>query len=86
MTTMEGSKFSLPHAATVRLFWGIVEQTTAQSIRDLGDAEIGRYFVRQINNQRLLSTDELGNLSRYIDSHVLLIRDLTEEYYSQVYA
>jgi hypothetical protein len=83
---MERPKLPAPHATTVRLFWGIVEQTTAQSIRGLADAEIGRYFIRRINNQRLLSTDELGNLSRYIDSHVMLIRDLTEEYYSQVYA
>lgn len=83
---MDKHHSSLPHAATVRLFWGLVEQTAAQSISGLADAEIGRYFIRKINSQRLLSTDELGNLSRYIDTHVMLIRDLTEEYYSQVYA
>jgi hypothetical protein len=82
------ARFSSPplQASTMRLFWGLVEQTTAQSIQGLADADLERYFLRKINSQRLLSTDELGRLSRYIDTHVMLIRDLTEDHYSHICA
>ncbi len=83
---MQPSTLSPPQITTMRLFWGVVEQTTAQSIHGLADADLGRYFVRQINTQRRLSSDELGRLSRYIETHVRLIRDLTDSQYSQVYA
>jgi hypothetical protein len=77
---------SPPQIATLRLFWGVVEGTHAQSIQGLEDAALVGYFLRQLSRQRGISTDDLTCLQDYIESHITLIRDLTEEYYSVSFA
>ena len=68
---------------TLRLFWGVVEETQSSTLLRLNDTQLVKQLVWQVTNRLLLSSEETYALSDYIHTRTTLIRDLAHSAGSQ---
>jgi hypothetical protein len=62
----------------LRLLWSIVSSIRYQDLISLPDAELSQLIVGEIKHQLPLDSEQCDDLGSYIDSKMLLIRDLAE--------
>lgn len=64
------------NSSLLRQLWSVVEETQANILLSFSDTELVQQLLRQLQFRGILSTEELTALSIYIDSRLVLIRDL----------
>lgn len=63
----------------LRQLWSLIETTQSNILLNLDDASLVQWLLRQITAQRSLDHQETNLLSAYIQSRLVLIRDLAQE-------
>ncbi|BAZ13039.1 hypothetical protein NIES4071_48730 [Calothrix sp. NIES-4071] len=64
------------NSSLLRQLWSVVEETQTNILLSFSDTELVQQLVKQLQFRGILSTEELAALSIYIDSRLVLIRDL----------
>ena len=64
------------NSSILRQLWSVVEETQANILLSFGDTELVQQLVAQIELRGLLNTEEVGTVSAYVSSRILLIRDM----------
>lgn len=64
------------NSSILRQLWSVVEETQANILLSFGDTELVQQLVAQIELRGLLDTEEVGTVSAYVSSRILLIRDM----------
>ncbi|MBD3881148.1 hypothetical protein IFO70_05215 [Phormidium tenue FACHB-886] len=64
--------------ATLRLLWSIVEATQAADLLTIGDRELIEQLLNQLHRRKVLSSEEAGKVTGYLQPKLSLIRDLAE--------
>ncbi|MBD2433313.1 MAG: hypothetical protein C4323_14000 [Mastigocladus sp. ERB_26_2] len=64
------------NASTLRQLWSLIENTQTNILLEVNDAELIQQLLRQLENQKLLSSEESKAIRAYISSRLPLIRDL----------
>ncbi|BAY85223.1 hypothetical protein NIES267_47220 [Calothrix parasitica NIES-267] len=65
-------------AVTMRHVWSVIEETETKTILNLNDTDLLRQLLKQLENKKLLSSEQINEMSTYIGSRVPLIRDLAQ--------
>ncbi|KGF72207.1 hypothetical protein DO97_11180 [Neosynechococcus sphagnicola sy1] len=63
----------------LRRFWSLIETTQSSILLKLDDASLVQWLLKQLKMQTSLNPDEAHVLSAYIDSRLILIRELAME-------
>ncbi len=63
---------------TLRQIWLSIERIQTDSLLELSDLELMRQIQEQLEEQKVLTSAELKFAHVYIQSRILLIRDLAE--------
>ncbi|BDA76118.1 unknown protein (plasmid) [Calothrix sp. PCC 7716] len=66
------------NTSTLRQLWSVIEQTQSSLLLKLSDTDLVQQLLGQLNSQEVLSSEEVNNLSTYLHSKTLLIRDLAQ--------
>ena len=66
------------NSSTLRQIWLVIEETQTNILLGFNDAELIQQLLRQLENKKLLSSEETSAISAYISSRVPLIRDLAQ--------
>ncbi|MBD2450034.1 hypothetical protein H6G76_23295 [Nostoc sp. FACHB-152] len=69
---------NLINSTILRQFWSVVEQTQSSTLLGLNDTDLVKLLLRQIESKTTLNHEETSNLTAYIYSKTLLIRDLAQ--------
>jgi hypothetical protein len=64
------------NSSILRQLWSVIEETQANILLSFGDTELVQQLVAQIELRGLLNTEEVGTVSTYLSSRLLLIRDM----------
>jgi hypothetical protein len=64
------------NSSILRQLWSVVEETQANIILSFGDTELVQQLVAQVESRGLLNSEEVGTVSAYLSSRLLLIRDM----------
>lgn len=67
---------SAVNASTLRQLWSLIEDTQTNILLEVNDAELVQQLLRRLENQKLLSSEEMKVIRAYISSRLPLIRDL----------
>ncbi len=65
-------------AVTMRHVWSVIEETETKTILSLNDADLIGQLLKQLENKKLLSGEQIHEMSSYISSRIPLIRDLAQ--------
>ena len=65
-------------AVTMRHVWSVIEETETKTILNLNDTDLLTQLLKQLENKKLLSSEQINEMSTYISSRVPLIRDLAQ--------
>ncbi|MEL6163150.1 MAG: hypothetical protein AAFR37_05090, partial [Cyanobacteria bacterium J06628_3] len=65
-------------AVTMRYVWSVIEETETKTILNLNDTDLIGQLLKQLENKKLLSSEQINEMSEYISSRVPLIRDLAQ--------
>ncbi|MCJ8279716.1 MAG: hypothetical protein MJK14_07245 [Rivularia sp. ALOHA_DT_140] len=65
-------------AVTMRHVWSVIEETETKTILTLNDTDLIGQLLKQLENKKLLSSEQFNEMSTYISSRVPLIRDLAQ--------
>ncbi|MBE9211052.1 hypothetical protein IQ244_32125 [Nostoc sp. LEGE 06077] len=71
-------KMCLVNSKILRQFWAVVEQTQSSTLLGLSDKDLVKLLLGQIENNKVLDSEETLGLTDYIYSKTLLIRDLAQ--------
>jgi hypothetical protein len=64
------------NSKTLRQLWSVVEQTQSSTLLGLNDTDLVKQLLKQLDSNKLLSSEETHTVSAYIFSRTRLIRDL----------
>jgi muconolactone delta-isomerase len=64
------------NSSTLRQLWSVIEETQTSILLNFSDADLIHQLLKQFQNQKLLNNEELSTISAYLNSKVLLIRDI----------
>jgi hypothetical protein len=67
---------SAVNASTLRQLWSLIENTQTNILLEVNDTELIQQLLKQLENQKLLSSEESKVIRAYISSRLPLIRDL----------
>lgn len=70
------NEVSAVNASTLRQVWSLIEDTQTNILLEVNDAELIQQLLRRLENQKLLSSEEMQVIRAYISSRLPLIRDL----------
>lgn len=65
-------------AVTMRHVWSVIEETETKTILNLNDTDLLTQLLKQLESKKLLSSEQINEMSTYISSRVPLIRDLAQ--------
>ncbi|MBD2495841.1 hypothetical protein [Nostoc sp. FACHB-280] len=71
-------KMCVVNSKILRQFWAVVEQTQSSTLLGLSDNDLVKLLLGQIQSNKVLNYEETLNLTDYIYSKTLLIRDLAQ--------
>lgn len=60
----------------LRQLWSAIEETQSRTLLQLNDAELIDQLLTQMNRQRELDREETDAIKSYLQSKLLLIRDM----------
>ena len=63
-------------AVTMRHVWSVIEETETKTILSLNDKDLIGQLLGKLESKKLLSGEQIKEMSTYISSRVPLIRDL----------
>jgi hypothetical protein len=63
-------------SSTLRQIWSVIEETQTSILLNFSDAELIQQLVKQFQNKKILSAEELTTLRSYLSGRVPLIRDM----------
>ncbi len=63
-------------SSTLRQLWSVIEETQTSILLNFSDTELIQQLLKQLQNQKLLTGEELNMINAYLSSRVLLIRDI----------
>ncbi|AFY53573.1 hypothetical protein Riv7116_0998 [Rivularia sp. PCC 7116] len=63
-------------AVTMRHVWSVIEETETKTILSLNDTDLIGQLLGKLESRKLLSGEQIKEMSIYISSRVPLIRDL----------
>ncbi|KYC42659.1 hypothetical protein WA1_15055 [Scytonema hofmannii PCC 7110] len=63
-------------SSTLRQLWSVIEETQTSILLNFSDTELIQQLLRQLQNQKLLTGEELNTINAYLSSRVPLIRDI----------
>lgn len=66
------------NTSTLRQLWSVIEQTQSSLLLKLSDTDLVKWLLGEMDSQKVLSSEEVSNLSAYLYSKTLLIRDLAQ--------
>ncbi|MBF1990410.1 hypothetical protein [Fischerella thermalis] len=64
------------NASTLHQLWSLIENTQTNILLEVNDTELIQQLLKQLENQKLLSSEESKVIRAYISSRLPLIRDL----------
>ncbi len=64
------------NSSILRQLWSVVEETQTNILLSFGDTELVQQLTAQLEFRGLLDTEEVGTVSAYLSSRLLLIRDM----------
>ncbi|NWF58349.1 MAG: hypothetical protein HXY43_03280 [Fischerella sp.] len=64
------------NSSTLRQLWSVIEDTQTSILLEVNDTELVQQLLRQLETQKILSSEEISVISAYISSRLPLIRDL----------
>ncbi|MBF2066990.1 MAG: hypothetical protein IGS39_21625 [Calothrix sp. C42_A2020_038] len=64
------------NSSLLRQLWSVVEETQTNILLGFSDTELVQQLLRQLQLKGILSTEEITAVGAYIDSRLLLIRDV----------
>ncbi|WP_026733950.1 hypothetical protein [Fischerella sp. PCC 9605] len=64
------------NSSTLRQLWSVIEDTQTSILLEDNDTELVQQLLRQLETQKILSSEEISVISAYISSRLPLIRDL----------
>ena len=67
----------------LRLVWAVVEEASPGDLLTLSDRMLVKRLSQNVTQKILLSDEEICSLDGYLDSKVLLIRDIAESRVTQ---
>lgn len=67
---------SAVNASTLHQLWSLIENTQTNILLEVNDTELIQQLLKQLENQKLLSSEESKVIRAYISSRLPLIRDL----------
>jgi hypothetical protein len=62
----------------LRLLWSIASGIHYQDLLNLPDAELSQRIIQEVSCRLPLDAEQSGNLNAYLNSKIMLIRDLAE--------
>ena len=65
-------------AVTMRHVWSVIEETETKTILNLNDTDLIGQLLKQLENKKLLSSEQINEMSTYISARVPLLRDLAQ--------
>ncbi len=68
----------LVNSSILRHFWSLIEEIQPTTLLEISDAELIQQLLKRLECKKILSEEEMFNVSAYISSRLPLIRDLTE--------
>ncbi|GAA6623829.1 hypothetical protein [Scytonema sp. NUACC26] len=63
-------------SSTLRQLWSVIEETQTSILLNFSDTELIQQLLKQLQNQKLLSGEELNTINVYLSSRIPLIRDI----------
>lgn len=58
--------------------WQLIEELPSHPVMRLSDSRLISWLLAQVERRLILKKEDIHNIERYLDSHVLLIREMTE--------
>ena len=70
--------------ALLHNLWQLIEELPSHPVMKLDDTRLISWLLAQLERRFTLKEEDLINIERYLSSHLLLIREMTEsrQYYS----
>jgi hypothetical protein len=65
-------------SSLLRHLWSVVEETQTNILLSFSDTELVQQLMEQLEFRGLLNTEETSALDAYLNSRLLLIRDLAK--------
>lgn len=62
----------------LRLLWSIASSIHYKDLLNLPDAELSQHIIQEVNCRLPLDAEQCGNINTYLNSKIMLIRDLAE--------
>ncbi|PZD70231.1 hypothetical protein C1752_16054 [Acaryochloris thomasi RCC1774] len=66
----------------LKTFWCIIEVSPAGDLLQFDDRHLAEWLCAQVEKRQFLNHDDRDMLRRYIQSHLLLIRDVADSHHS----
>ncbi|MBR8836461.1 MAG: hypothetical protein DSM106950_21190 [Stigonema ocellatum SAG 48.90 = DSM 106950] len=63
-------------ASMLRSLWAVIEENQATMLLGLNDTDLIQQITQQLENKKLLSSEESNTVSAYLQSRTNLIREL----------
>lgn len=58
--------------------WQLIEELPSHPVMRLNDSRLISWLLAQVERRLILKEEDINNIERYLGSHVLLIREMTE--------
>jgi hypothetical protein len=69
-------KDTMPNPSLLRQFWKAVSEISYSTLLSLPDLDLSQIIIQKVRDQIILNAEEAQDLDRYLNSRLLLIRDL----------
>jgi hypothetical protein len=64
--------------SVLRLLWKVVSEINYQDLLSLPDRELSQVLIQKVGNQVPLGAEDTEKLDAYVNSKLLLIRDIAD--------
>lgn len=64
------------NSSTLRYLWSVIEQTQTSTLLGLNDTDLVKQLLKQLDNNKALSSEQTTTIRAYLYSKTALIRDL----------
>jgi hypothetical protein len=66
----------MPNPSLLRQFWKAVSEISYSTLLSLPDLDLSQVIIQKVKDQVILNSEEAQDLDSYLNSRLLLIRDL----------
>ncbi|ABW27298.1 hypothetical protein [Acaryochloris marina] len=58
--------------------WQLIEELPSHPVMQLNDSRLISWLLARVERRLILKEEDISNIEKYLGSHVLLIREMTE--------